>query len=694
MLRQLCGTLQAVSNNWGNAMMKTLSFMRMVSLVLLAGCSAVPGSGERTNDIARVEQMGDADKLYIVDCLLPGQIRKLGSNMTFLTARLPIKTSALDCEIRGGEYVAYDRANYATSLNIWLPKAQAGDPEAQTYTGEIYEKGLGVQPDYKTAGDWYRKASAQGNSRAQINLGNLYEKGLGVEKNLSTAMEWYRKASGLEKKGLPYTAPIATSPDNGLLAENQALRQELENSRSQSKALAEQLSNTQRLLKETQEKQQLFQNERDKTKSRLEDAQTKGNATESIRLEKLLHEKDNELAVLQQQISELNSQSQLKVNKLTLSLEETEKRAKQISDQLKTQQTASGDIQLKLADAEAKLALTEKKLLEAQKISSKVDADRFSQTSPVKTSQNLQSKLAQSQALISQLQGEKQKLQQEIDKIHSISARTIAQPSGEGNSSINAPFVINIDFGKYYALIIGNQKYEKIQSLDTPIADARDVDNVLREKYDFNTTLLINANRYQILTALNKLREKLTENDNLLIYYAGHGVLDKVNKRGHWLPVDAELNSDANWISTVSITDILNAMSSKHILVVSDSCYSAALTRAAIPRLDAGMSQEKKTEWVKTLLKTKSRTALTSGGLKPVLDGGGDGNHSVFANAFIMELRNNNNFMEGQELYRNVSEDVVVATKRIGGSGQVQVPEYAPIDHAGHEGGEFFFRPK
>ncbi|MGZ5471895.1 MAG: caspase family protein, partial [Nitrososphaeraceae archaeon] len=109
--------------------------------------------------------------------------------------------------------------------------------------------------------------------------------------------------------------------------------------------------------------------------------------------------------------------------------------------------------------------------------------------------------------------------------------------------------------------------------------------------------------------------------------------------------------------------------------------------------LDAGMSQEKKTEWVKTLLKTKSRTALTSGGLKPVLDGGGDGNHSVFANAFIKELQNNNNFMEGQELYRNVSADVVVATQR-NGSEQVQMPEYAPIDHAGHEGGEFFFRPK
>jgi len=671
-------------------MRTTKSLIQMVSLVLLAGCSAVPESEERKNDNVRVEQLGDADKLYIVDCLLPGQIRKLGSNMSFLTARLPIKTTGVDCEIRGGEYVAYDRANYATSLNIWLPKAQAGDPEAQTYTGEIYEKGLGIQSDYKTAADWYRKASAQGNSRAQINLGNLYEKGLGVEKNVSTAMEWYRKASGLEKMGLPYTAPITTSSDNKLVAENQALKQELDTSRNQSKALAEQLSNTQRLLKETQEKQHLFQNERDKTKSSLEDAQTKGNATESIRLEKILAKKDNELAVLQQQVSDLNSQYQLKVNNLTLNLEETEKRAKQITDQLKSQLTATSDIQLKLVNAEMKLAGTEKKLLEAQQIYSKVDAERFSQTSSTNTSQEMQSKLEQSQALISQLQGEKQKLQQEIDKIHSISARSISQPLGEVNSSIDG---LNIDFGKYYALIIGNQKYEKIPSLDTPSADAHDVNKILREKYDFNTTLLINANRYQILTALNKLREALTENDNLLIYYAGHGVLDKVNKRGHWLPVDAELNSDANWISTVSITDILNAMSPKHIMVVSDSCYSAALTRAAIPRLDAGMSQEKKTEWVKTLLKTKSRTALTSGGLKPVLDGGGDGNHSVFANAFIKELQKNNNFMEGQGLYRNVSADVVVATQHINNE-QVQVPEYAPIDHAGHEGGEFFFRPK
>lgn len=64
------------------------------------------------------------DDLMIVDCLLPGQVRQLGAEFTYLSARRPIRTSAKDCAIRGGEYVAFDRANYGTALKIWLPKSQ------------------------------------------------------------------------------------------------------------------------------------------------------------------------------------------------------------------------------------------------------------------------------------------------------------------------------------------------------------------------------------------------------------------------------------------------------------------------------------------------------------------------------------------------------------------------------------------
>src|SRR3990170_7562423 len=122
------------------------------------------------------------DEFLVVDCLLPGQIRKLGKRTTFLTARRAIKTSAGDCEIRGGEYVSYDRSDYATALKVWLPQAQEGDATAQTYVGEIYEKGLGLQPDYVLAAQWYRKAAEKGYARAQVSLGHLHEKGLGVDR--------------------------------------------------------------------------------------------------------------------------------------------------------------------------------------------------------------------------------------------------------------------------------------------------------------------------------------------------------------------------------------------------------------------------------------------------------------------------------------------------------------------------------
>ncbi|MGJ0517184.1 MAG: caspase family protein [Methylomicrobium sp.] len=752
--------------------------MQILGILLLVGCAS--GSGgldDGSEDIARVKNISDADKLFVVDCLLPGQVRQLGTMTTYLTARRPIKTTAIDCEIRGGEYVAYDRANVSSSLKIWLPKAQSGDAEAQTYVGEIYQKGQGMPPDYRSAADWFRKAAAQGNSRAQINLGYLYEQGLGVEKNVALAMEWYQKASGLEAKNIPYAATLNTAAQDDLQAEIKLLKTELNKSRNESALLSGKLSETQNQLRQSLGQLDTYQTERDKAKSALEGAQTKGNAEQQQRLEKILQEKNEELSRQAQLVSDLKARYEGQVADLKNQLGETEKRATQIHDQLKNQQALTDDSQLKLLDAEAKLANTEKQLI--SKMKGELEASEEEQR--------------KSQTLISQLQAEKQKYEAQIKSLKQ-SGSTVATRQQPSIEIIDPPFVLlrgvptvtlrsavqereiigkaaspagilsvmvndvknqvddkgifkasvkinrdktpvnvvavdqnggraslefllaldeeniqengrgagevltpspqqnwsQFDFGNYYALIIGNNRYEKLPQLDTPANDAQEVEKILRDKYGFNTKLLIDANRYQILSAMNELRGKLTEKDNLLIYYAGHGELDKVNMRGHWLPVDAEADNNANWISTVSITDILNTMSSQHILVIADSCYSGAMTRAALARLDAGMSPEKKSEWLKAMLKAKSRTVLTSGGLKPVMDGGG-GDHSVFANALIKALRTNSGLLEGQELYRNVSANVVA----VAADYEVeQVPQYAPVSHAGHEAGEFFFVPK
>ena len=247
-----------------------------------------------------------------------------------------------------------------------------------------------------------------------------------------------------------------------------------------------------------------------------------------------------------------------------------------------------------------------------------------------------------------------------------------------------------VDFGNYYALIIGNNEYANLPDLKTARSDASAVGRILQTKYGFKTRVLTDADRYSILSALNELRENLTENDNLLIYYAGHGELDKKNLRGYWLPVDAEPENTANWISNIAITDILNVMSAKHILVVADSCYSGTLTRSSLARLQAGMSQKKRTKWYQAMAKTKTRAVLTSGGEQPVLDAGG-GKHSVFAMAFLEILQENNQILEGYRLYLEVQKLV----KRAASLYRIdQDPQYAPIKYAGHEAGEFFFLPE
>jgi len=110
----------------------------------LAAWGASPAEQKATEGMTRRQD------LEIVDCLLPGQVRQLGT-MTYITQRRPTHTTAADCRIRGGEYVAYDRADAKSALKVWLDAAQAGNADAQNNVGEIYERGLGDTPDYAAA---------------------------------------------------------------------------------------------------------------------------------------------------------------------------------------------------------------------------------------------------------------------------------------------------------------------------------------------------------------------------------------------------------------------------------------------------------------------------------------------------------------------------------------------------------------
>src|ERR1051325_1834836 len=203
---------------------RTAALTLIAGLLLFYGCAGTTGS----NPSAPPQTTsGSADQFLIVDCLLPPQIRQLGRDVTYVTRRQAIKTSARDCQIRGGEYVAFDRANYATSLKVWLPLAEQGDPAAQTYVGEIFEKGLGVKPDYAAAAVWYRRAAEKGFARGAINLGNLYEQGLGVSKDPAQALNWYRRAAGLSELRFEIVPESRTAETQKLQRQVAELQREL-----------------------------------------------------------------------------------------------------------------------------------------------------------------------------------------------------------------------------------------------------------------------------------------------------------------------------------------------------------------------------------------------------------------------------------------------------------------------------------
>lgn len=911
-------------------------------MCLVMGCTSKSDQDVKSvAHVAEIKHATDPDDLMVVDCLLPGQVRKLGRQMSFLTPRRPVRTTALECRIRGGEYVSYDRANYETALAVWLLQAEQGDPEAQHYVGVIYQKGMGLEPDYAKAAEWYAKAAEQGYASSQVSLGYLYEQGLGVEKDPQQALKLYRRASGLpsaielvdsreqkarqqEMADLKREVERWKSKAQELQARQSDVQEELDLTRStlaqrqeQMQDAYERLTATRKRLEELREGEpqataepgseqedkvktlqselNASQNELRSLEARLEKArQAERRALKELLrreeqieearkdlaqirvklnniqgqslsrneqvqdLERQLEQREQELAETEAEVerlqarvqsssqdddasndllrerkeqmmrayqrlqksrqeledlkSELKREHKAEVEKVRQRLVQRESELEryrgelaQLSRRASQSQEEKSRFQERLAAKQQELNRLTSQLEQKEKeikrlrraFEDRADAERVELEAELhKRQQELASKSAtieelkqKVETLTSQSQGleaELARLDQQkearlmpgpkieiiepplimsktrgvqivevrygvvdrdiIGKVEapaglmsltvngrdqrvedmglfrtrvpvvrsgstvrivavdkqgqraamefvlasdrdSGSAASESQVSTSGTSEKSEHF--GIDFGKFHALIIGNTNYTNLPQLESAKKDAIEVADLLKSQYGFTTTLLLDASRYQILSELNRLRKKLTEKDNLLIYYAGHGELDKVNMRGYWLPINAEMESTANWISNIALTDILNIMSAKQILVVADSCYSGIMTRSSLTSLAAGRSEQAKQKWLKKMATMRARMVLTSGGLKPVLDAGGGG-HSVFAKAFLQVLEENESLLVGQDLYRRVSSRVSYAVSTIG---MEQIPEYAPLKFAGHETGDFFFVP-
>ena len=254
----------------------------------------------------------------------------------------------------------------------------------------------------------------------------------------------------------------------------------------------------------------------------------------------------------------------------------------------------------------------------------------------------------------------------------------------EGQKVASPPMVIpSLEIkGKYYALVIGINDYKYIPKLEIAKKDAIEVERLLRELYGFETKLIYDATRMTILNAINDFRKKIKEEDSFLVYYAGHGDYDKVADKAYWLPADAERDNPTNWIMADDITTNMKRMASKHVLIISDSCYSGTFVRRVVTDLSSEKSDRE--GFIKRMIEKTSRTLMSSGGNEPVLDSGGSG-HSVFAEAFLKGFRE-----MGEKVFTADEIFYGVIRERVIGKAD-QTPQYNNIRNSGHEGGDFVF---
>ncbi len=200
------------------------------------------------------------------------------------------------------------------------------------------------------------------------------------------------------------------------------------------------------------------------------------------------------------------------------------------------------------------------------------------------------------------------------------------------------------DLGFDRALIFATSIYDSFSELVNPVIDATTISEELKSNYFVQPELIINPS---LKETIEKIREyaKLGygKNDNLLIFFAGHGIYDDVFKEGYVISRDSKSDDVAktSYLSHSNLRTMINNIPCNHIMLVMDVCFGGTFdpliaSRSCAVDMYTEVTSE---EFVQRKKKYKTRLYLTSGGKEYVPDGR-PGHHSPFARKFLESLRN------------------------------------------------------
>ena len=239
---------------------------------------------------------------------------------------------------------------------------------------------------------------------------------------------------------------------------------------------------------------------------------------------------------------------------------------------------------------------------------------------------------------------------------------------------------VQLKEGKNYAMLIASQNYDdsSIPSLENPIPDAVKLKMILKNSYNFsdeNVLTLFNPERADFRKRFLQLTELLQPEDNLIIFYAGHGIWVDKEKKGYWLLTDARRNDVNSWLPNKEVLDMIASVPSRHTLLITDACFSGSVFKTRSIGADASPAIREMSEKI-------SRVAITSGNDTEVPD------ESVFMKYLVKALsENKEKYLSAQKMFITQIIEAVMAESKT-------EPRYGTLELAGHVGGDFIFSKK
>lgn len=226
-----------------------------------------------------------------------------------------------------------------------------------------------------------------------------------------------------------------------------------------------------------------------------------------------------------------------------------------------------------------------------------------------------------------------------------------------------------------YALIIAAQNYDDlaIPALTNPVADAIRLKLILKTNYNFqddNIYAIYNPAINDFKKVFAEIMEVIQPEDNIIIFYAGHGIWVEKEKKGYWLLTDAKINDVNTWLSNKIVLNLIAKLPARHTLLITDACFSGSVFKTR------GIGEETP---VKSQYEKITRVAITSGNDTEVPD------QSVFMKYLIKALtENKEKNLSAQKMFINqIIEAVMTETKT--------EPRYGTLELAGHMGGDYIF---